>query len=127
MTTPARDTRTREVIAGVMRAFADRDGAELERLVHPRGRFVIRSADGPLVGRAGIRRYMREMRRRIVEPTISTWVDVAPGVCVLGGRLQFQRGQNIRDGEIAWRVEVRDGMMWRVRSYDNLEDALAAT
>lgn len=126
MTGPLGDGHTREVITSAMRAFADGDQGELERLVHPRGRFVIRSADGPVVGRAGVRRYLRDTRRRIVEPTVSTWVDVAPGVCVLGGRLQFQHGQNIRDGEIAWRIEVRDGMMWRVSSYDNLEDALAA-
>jgi hypothetical protein len=125
MTTPAEETRTREIIATALRAFVDRDDAGLARLVHPRGRFLIRSAEEPVVGRAGMRRYMLDTRRRVVEPTISTWIDIEPGVCVLGGRLQFQHGQNIRDGEIAWRIEVRDGMMWRVTSYDNVEEALA--
>ena len=119
------ERKARDVVAGTLRAFADRDEEALTAFIHPRGRFAIRSADEVIVGRAGVRRYLRETKRKIVEPTVSTWIAAGNGVWVLGGRLLFQHVSDLRDAEIAWRVEVRDGMLWRVSTYDSVDDALA--
>ena len=123
---PAKAVSPREVIESSLHAFSARDEAALARLIHPDGVFNLRSSDHQVRGVNGIRAYVEQRRERIVNYTISQWVELGPRTCVLAGRLQHQAETGIRDSPVAWRVEVRDGMLWRIDVHETLADALSS-
>jgi hypothetical protein len=112
------------IVQAAGRAYAAADWDGYRGFIHPDAEFDILAGGGQTVsGRDRIIEALRASEDD-VRADLQTFEQVRPGIVLVRG---FARAPGQQQGPaFAWLVEVREGMMWRVRLYSSDRAALSA-
>jgi len=120
--------RPSRLASELMAAYARRDWAALQVLLHPEAVIAARAADLVPLGPEDVVAAVRDAHRDpVYDVQIEAVVDIGERVCIISGRVRHRTPMGgFADHEQHWINVFQDGLLWRACAYPSIRAARKA-
>jgi hypothetical protein len=122
---PVRVAQDREEVLRAFHEWSAETATVVARLIHPQAVMQLLVSFGePIRGRAAVLEALDSDSAAIFRAHVEAfeWLDEQTSLTTAHARYPL-RGRGFAEGRVFWLDELRDGLIWRVRVYQQKDDA----